>query len=199
MTAKQKAIQDKKHFDANGRRPKFWHQCQNYLRPLSKLQDRMDVKWGVHGLIRRVSSATASRWAVTADNLWQVLDRAADETEDQSQVMADLDACMKSCIRGLELMDAEAHELNPDGGRMQNNLEWKDDGLHFVVIADGLDAPLVPDGVRQVTMREVACALSYYDQAITFEAAAKNHFPDARMKQQPKTETEELLQDEIKW
>lgn len=182
QAAIKKAIADRKTFNTSQRHSRLWEECQRRLLPFQRQADRMDAKWGFEALPRLVSETTAAKWAATQDNLWRALDAADAPEADPDQVHADLDACVQSAMRGIEFMDGEAQAAHPNGVRPPDSFEWDQDGQHFVVVADALKAAFLPDGVRVVPMQEVANALKFYDQAVAFQAKAKNHFPDAKLK-----------------
>jgi hypothetical protein len=192
-TAAQKAMADRKTYTTGHKHSRLWETCQRRMLPVTRLADRMDAKWGCDALPRLVSETTAAKWAITQDNLWRVLDAADAPDADADQVEADLEACVKSALRGLEFLDQEAHKLHPNGVEPPESFEWDKDGQRFVVVADALKAAFLPDGIRVVPMTEVAAALAYYDQAVAFTAKTKEHFPSAKL------EVAEVPEDEIEF
>lgn len=197
MSAVKKAMSDRKSFQTERKHSVLWESCQHRLLPFQRMADRMDAKWGFEALPRLVSETTGAKWAATADNLWRALDAADAPEADQAQVHADLDACVQSGMRGLEFMDKEAHQRHPNGVEPPESFEWNRGGQHFVVVADALNAAVLPDGLRVVTMTEVAAALRYYDQAVVFEAEAQKHFPAAKLKAAEVPEDEINLTEEF--
>lgn len=140
----------------------------------------MDRKWGVDRLPELVSPETAAIWAKTMANLNGAIEAcyAADEPD---QCIANLTACVESCLRGFAYMDAEAERTGAKPAS-RDVLEFEMAGTRVGIMADGAAWPALkadrPDLVLY-TLSEVANALEAYNGMEGLLEQTRKHFPKA--------------------
>lgn len=150
--------------------------------PFDQRSREMDLKWGVDRLPDLVSPETAQIWAQTMANLNGAI-AASYTAEDQDQARADVIACVNSCLKGFEFMDAEAEAAGKPKADTRI-FQYQANGTKFAIMADGDAWPAVknenPDLVIY-TPDEVANALEAYNSADQFLEETRKHFPDAKL------------------
>jgi len=152
-------------------------ECDYGIAPLDRVAIEMDAKWGVDKLPELVSVETAARYGKAMAHLNECI---------QASDPAKCAAAAQNCIKGLNVMDAEATAA----GKPQATGEFweyaipETDGraaLHFGILKDGLEwqaAKAARPDLTFFTMREVAIALQM-KIATPLVMEVKDHFPGA--------------------
>jgi len=149
--------------------------CDYAIAPLDRLAIQMDDKWGIDRLPEIVSVETATKFGAAMAHLNECI-----EQNDPDKVKA----AAENCIKGLQVMDAEA-TLAGQPQSQPDMLEYKlDDELHFAILPDKHWWPEVrkhrPD-LQLFSLREVAIALKAAKADNPVIRAVKEQFPKAEI------------------
>lgn len=152
--------------------------CDHAVAPFDRAALHYEKIWGIDRLPELVSPETAARYGYAMADL-----NAAIESCDPEAVAA----CVNNCIRGMEVMDAEATARGAEPARGDFWEYRLEDGnpepFHFAVIEDSAEWVQAKDKRPELqffTMREVAIALQAYTASKLF-AAVKEKFPQSEI------------------
>lgn len=140
------------------------------LAPFDRATREADHRWGVNGLVSRVSPATAAKYGRTVSMLNEAI--AANDADRVAAAAA-------GCLRGLAAMEAEAAAagITPPAPAI---VRGESGGVKFGILIDDSLAERARDenpGLTIWTMREVGIAL----QAMQDAAQVKAAFPGAEV------------------
>lgn len=147
--------------------------CDHAIAPFDRLATEMERKWGIDRLPALVSPETATRYGHAIADL-----NVAIAKNDPAAVLA----CANNCIKGLNVMDAEATAA---GHQPATGEFWEYDleGFRFAVMPDAAEwqsAKAKRPDLRFFTMREVAIALRHYCENYPI-GEVKQKFPQAQI------------------
>jgi hypothetical protein len=148
--------------------------CDYAVAPLDQIARQMDRKWGVDRLPELVSPAMAERYGHAIADL-----NAAIESADPASVVA----TAQNCIKGLQVMDAEAEAAGMPKASA-DYAEYEIEGFKFAVMLDGdhwqACQEARPD-LRFFTLREIGVALKALRIDNPIFSEIKKHFPQAQI------------------